>query len=392
MKCVSALSTDRNTEAALHDVTGRVAAGLGGEPATLAVAFVSPHHAESLGKLMKECLSRGICSHFLGVTGETIVGEGREIEAAAAVSLWAIRLPEGVSAIPVRLTWDENGCAGMPPEARAMGEAGRTLLLAGDPFSFPPDRLFKDLEVAAPGLRVVGGMASGANAAGGNRLALDGEIFESGAVGMLLDGPIAVRTVVSQGCRPVGRPMVITKAEGNIIKELGRRTAVEVLRETFTTLDEADQALIREGLHVGRVINEYQESFHQGDFLVRNVMGADTEGGIAITDLVRVGQTVQFHVRDAASADSDLHELLALDRANHPGSKVVGGLLFSCNGRGSRLFSEPDHDVNAFQEAFGPIPVAGFFAMGELGPVGGKNFVHGFTASLALFEETVNPS
>lgn len=388
MKCASALSTARNTDAAFRDVMDRVSEALGGQPATLAVAFVSPHHADSLGRLAKECAGRGLGTHFLGVTGETIVGDGREIEGATAVSLWVLCLPESVALRPVRLAASENGFDGLPPDARALGAAGRTLLLVGDPFSFPPDQLFKLLESEAPGLKVVGGMASGSNVPGGNRLVLDGEVFDHGAVGMILDGPIAVRTVVSQGCRPVGRPMVITRADRNVIKDLGRRPAIEVLRETFAELDEHDQGLIREGLHVGRVISEYRETFGRGDFLIRNVMGADDEGGIAITDSVRVGQTVQFHVRDAATADEDLHSLLADDLASHPGSRVAGGLLFSCNGRGSRLFPAPDHDVTAICNVLGPIPVAGFFAMGELGPVGGKNFVHGFTASLALFEET----
>ncbi len=137
------------------------------------------------------------------------------------------------------------------------------------------------------------------------------------------------------------------------------------------------------GLHIGRVINEYQEAFGRGDFLVRNVIGADESGSIAITDQIRIGVTVQFHVRDAETADEDLRSLLAeLEGDTH----YEGALLFTCNGRGTRLFSKPDHDVQALRDALGPLPVAGFFAMGELGPVGGQNFVHGFTASIALFE------
>jgi small ligand-binding sensory domain FIST len=160
-----------------------------------------------------------------------------------------------------------------------------------------------------------------------------------------------------------------------------------VLRELFDELPEDDQELVQSGLHIGRVINEYQESFRRGDFLVRNVMGADDSGGIAITDLVRVGQTVQFHVRDAETADEDLKSMIDSERIDRPDSTVAGALLFSCNGRGSRLFDGPDHDVGVLLEKFGPIPVAGFFAMGEIGPVGGQNFVHGYTASVVLFEE-----
>ena len=385
MKCTSALSTTKNSTLAFNDLTDRVAKDLAGEPGTIAVAFVSAHHAQALGELARLCKEKRIAEHFLAVTGETIVGEGQEIEGAAAASLWAIRLPQCITIRPVRLVWTDGGLTGLPPEIASVGAAKRTMLLLADPYSFPTDRMFLDLEREAPGLSVVGGMASGSNTPGGNRLVLNGQVFSDGAVGWILDGPLAIRTIVSQGCRPVGRPMLVTKSEGNLIHELGRRPAIEVLRETYDSLNEDDQELIRHGLHVGRVINEYQESFGRGDFLIRNVMGTDDTGGIAITDMVRVGQTVQFHVRDAATADEDLRLLLAQDLEKHPRSTVAGGLLFSCNGRGTRLFSAPHHDAQVIQSLYGDIPVAGFFAMGELVRVGGKIFVHGFTASLALF-------
>jgi small ligand-binding sensory domain FIST len=235
-----------------------------------------------------------------------------------------------------------------------------------------------------PGVRVFGGMASGGSAPGQNRLVLDDDVRLKGAVGFALRGDLSVRSVVSQGCRPIGRTLIVTKAERNLIQELGRRPALEVLQEIFDGLTSEDQDLARSGLHVGRVINEYRESFGRGDFLVRNVMGADQSGGIAVSDLVRVGRTVQFHVRDAGTADEDLRQLV--DRAKEEGP-VAGALLFTCNGRGSRLFATPNHDVGVIRELLGPIPTAGFFAMGEIGPVGGQNFVHGFTASAVLFGE-----
>jgi small ligand-binding sensory domain FIST len=214
-----------------------------------------------------------------------------------------------------------------------------------------------------------------------------GEIRDQGAVGVVLQGPLGLRTIVSQGCRPIGRPMVITKAEDNMIHELGGRSALEQLRELWQTLSAEDQKLLQQGLHIGRVISEYQDEFQRGDFLVRNVMHLDrSSGALFITDQVRVGQTVQFHVRDAATADEDLHALLQLDVSAHE-KKPSGALLFSCNGRGSRLFAQPNHDASVIHAEVGAIPLAGFFAQGELGPVGGQNFIHGFTASVALFEE-----
>jgi small ligand-binding sensory domain FIST len=196
---------------------------------------------------------------------------------------------------------------------------------------------------------------------------------------------VRVRPVVSQGCRPIGAPLVITRAEANVIHDLGGRPALERLREIYGTLDPADRELVRSSLHVGRVASEYQAAFRAGDFLVRNVVGADPESGvIAIGDLVRTGQTVQFHVRDAASAHDDLERLLAAARA--AGSRPAGALVFTCNGRGTRLFPTPDHDARCVQDVLGPLPAAGFFAQGEIGPIGRLNCLHGFTASVALFE------
>jgi small ligand-binding sensory domain FIST len=181
--------------------------------------------------------------------------------------------------------------------------------------------------------------------------------------------------------------MVITRAQENIIQELSGRPPLFHLQQLFQELKPEEQKLFQEGLHVGRVINEYQEKFNRGDFLVRNVLGVDQDSGaLAITDLIRVGQTIQFHVRDASTADEDLHALLQMDRAANE-KKPQGALLFTCNGRGKRLFGEPHHDARTIQQEAGPLPLAGFFAAGELGPVGGKNFIHGFTASVMLFEE-----
>jgi small ligand-binding sensory domain FIST len=382
MRCAAALSTMRNSEAALHEVLDRVAGAFEGEPADLAVVFTSMHHAEVLGRLGAELQARGLGRHVLGCTGETVIGDGHEIESEPALSVWAIRIADA-EIQPIRIDGENDGIDAL--EGFASGPD--SILLLGDPFSFAPDPWLQKLHAVAPGLRVMGGMASGSQTPGKNRLLLDGQVFDDGAVGVALGGPIAIRSLVSQGCRPIGRPMIVTRAERNLIRDLGRRPCLEVLREVFEELPEDDQERVQSGLHIGRVINEYQESFRRGDFLIRNVMGADDSGGIAITDLVRVGQTVQFHVRDAVTADEDLKTMIDSEQTDRPDSKVAGALLFSCNGRGSRLFDDPDHDVGVLQAKFGPIPVAGFFAMGEIGPVGGQNFVHGYTASVVLFED-----
>jgi small ligand-binding sensory domain FIST len=181
--------------------------------------------------------------------------------------------------------------------------------------------------------------------------------------------------------------MIITQAQENIVAELGGQPPLVRLQQLWQELSPRDQQLFQRGLHIGRVINEYQGQFQRGDFLVRNVLGLDREtGSLAITDNVRVGQTVQFHVRDAETADEDLHALLQADGRSHD-KRPGGALVFTCNGRGTRLFSEPHHDARVVRAEVGAVPLAGFFAMGELGPVGGQNFIHGFTASVVLFEE-----
>jgi small ligand-binding sensory domain FIST len=180
--------------------------------------------------------------------------------------------------------------------------------------------------------------------------------------------------------------MIITKARDNIILELGGRSPLAQLQQLWNELTPRDQHLFQQGLHLGLVINEYQGDFQRGDFLVRNVLGLDRDSGaLATNDLVRVGQTIQFHVRDAETADEDLHALLQIDLSAHE-RPPAAALAFTCNGRGRRLFTQPHHDARTIRTEAGPIPVAGFFAQGELGPVGGQNFIHGFTASVALFD------
>ena len=128
------------------------------------------------------------------------------------------------------------------------------------------------------------------------------------------------------------------------------------------------------------MIDEQQDTFGRGDFLVRNVLGADPEAGdLAIGAVAEVGSTIQFQVRDADSADEDLRLLLA-------GQSGRAALVFTCNGRGSHLFGEPDHDARLIHEQVSRGAVAGMFCAGELGPVGSQNFVHGFTASVVLFD------
>jgi small ligand-binding sensory domain FIST len=223
-----------------------------------------------------------------------------------------------------------------------------------------------------------------------SQLFLDGRVLSEGAVGAYLP-QAEIHPLVSQGCRPIGDPFTVTAAEGDLIQELGGRSPVERLQELAAALSDRDRDLLTQGLQVGIVMNEYQAELHQGDFLIRGVVGADPESGaIAVGDDVGVGQTLQFHIRDADSADGDLQRTLEQEAAALAGHRPAGALLFTCNGRGSRLFPGPDHDAGLLAKVFGDIPVAGFFCAGELGPVGGQNYLHAFTASIALFPEATS--
>lgn len=388
MRFASALTTIADTSQAARQIAEELQTQLGG-PANLVVVFFSREHFGAAGKIaarLSEQLGQPV---LLGATGEAIVGRGQEIEEGPALSAWAARLP-GVELVPMHLefqrTTEGSAFVGFPDALAADWPTDAKLLLIGEPFSFPADALLERIAEEHPAVLVFGGMASGGHAPGEHKLLLGTQSFTSGAVGLLLSGAVSVRNVVSQGCRPIGRTFVVTKAEQNVIAELSGKPALAQLEEVYRELPTADQKLLERGLHVGRVINEYQETFERGDFLIRNVIGADREtGAIAIGDFARVGQTVQFHVRDAKSADEELRELLVHAGRGAPGHDM-GALLFTCNGRGTRLFPEPHHDASVLAECCGDVPVAGLFAQGEIGPIGGKNFLHGFTASIALFE------
>jgi small ligand-binding sensory domain FIST len=388
MPFAAALSTHADTARALAEV--RAGAALA-DTADLALLFYSPHHQDALtasaGRLRETLDTRCL----LGCPGETIVGGAREIEGAPALALWRARWALPVRCTPFHLTMEETSdgysVLGWPDELpdAAVGES--LILTLGDPFSFPVDDYLGQLNREKPGLAIVGGMASGAQQPGQNRLLLNDAAVGGGAVNVLLQGALGYRGTVSQGCRPIGKPLIVTKADKNHILELGGKPAASQVQELWQELPPRDQALVQNGLHIGRVINEYQGSFQRGDFLVRNVLGLERASkALVIGDHVRVGQTIQFHVRDAQTADEDLR--LLLETAGRAG-KPAAALLFSCNGRGTRLFEAPDHDAQAVQQTLGPLPLAGFFAQGELGPIGGQNFIHGFTASLALFDEIV---
>ena len=384
----SALSTLASCQDAIGEVCDRIQAELKATP-DLVAAFFSADHVPQAEVLSAELCHRFGTQNVIGCSGESIVGSGVEVEGTSALSVWAAHLP-GVKILPMQLNFErtpEGGSIiGWPDQLPEEWPEGSALLALGDPFTFPAELLLEVANTEHPGVPVIGGMASTGTQPGENRLLFGGKVVDHGAVAVLLHGALRVRTLVSQGCRPIGQPFVVTRAERNIIQQLGGAPAYQRLVEVFQTLATREQEQVRRGLHVGRVVSEYQDHREQGDFLIRNVIGMDVnEGAIYIGDYVRVGQTVQFHIRDWETADGELRQLLSTARTGSP-ELPRGALLFTCNGRGTRLFPEPHHDAGTIAQFFGSIPLAGFFAAGELGPVSGKNFMHGFTASLAIIE------
>lgn len=388
LRFASAVSRVTDPESAGHDVARHIRRQLA-EPIDLAFLFFSSHYApcvEDLSAAVRAALSPRI---LLGCSGEGVIAGGEEIETAPAVTLWAACLP-GVDTTPLRLSFspvqDQLTVSGWP-EFVERGTGQPVFVVLADPFSTPMQDVLSMLEERYPGATAIGGLAGGGHDAGENRLLFQDEVFESGLVGVGLSGPLSVHTVISQGCRPIGDRYVVTKAEHNVIHELGGAPALERLQALFDSFGSEQQRHARRALHLGIVIDEQGNRFERGDFLVRNLIGADKRtGSIAIGELIQEGQTVQFHLRDAQSASEDLNLLLAGYRATHP-LPPRGALLFSCCGRGQGLFGLPHHDASTLRERLGEIPLAGFFAQGEIGPVGGSNFVHGYTASVALFSE-----
>ena len=385
MQFASALATGADPDQLAEQLYAQLAETLSRPPDLLALFYTRgvQEAAPGIASRLQAQLRPG-CT--LGVGSEAIIGLDQEVERGPAISALAGSLP-GVKLQPFHLSrgdWERLLNEDERLQQRiGTGEGHCGQLLLADPFTTPIGPLLERLD-GLFGTPSFGGMASAAQAAGGNLLILDDRILDEGAIGLGLGGSLRIDTVVSQGCRPIGLPMVVTKSDRNVILELGRRPALQAAEEMLRDISEEDSQLVRRmALMIGVVINEYQPEFRCGDFLIRSLVGADHEtGAIAVGDLIRPGQTVQFHVRDAQSARKDLQALLAERTA---GVSPAGGLLFTCNGRGSRMFSEPHHDIRCTHSVLPGLPVAGFFAMGELGPVGGRSFIHGHTASLALF-------
>lgn len=374
------LATGEDLHAAAESATNSALATLGGRVPDLLCVFVSGGSPADADEAFRRAAKGSAALASVGCTAGGVIAGDRGVEGTSAVAVFAAVLPDvRVRSFHLEVMRAEAGAAvvGMPEH-----DGDDVAVLLADPYSFPADGFLTQANLALPGLPVVGGLASGLHGAGSTRLLVDGRVVDRGAVGVLLKGA-GVRTVVSQGCRAVGPAMTITAAAGNVVRELAGVPATTRIEQLLSELPPADQALASRGLHVGIARDEYAE---EPDFLIRSLLGTEpATGGIVVGGMVEVGQTVRLQVRDAEAADADLRALLAGYRRDTRDAPAGGALLFSCNGRGASLFGTADHDPALVRAELAALGVAGFFAAGELGPVGGRNHLHGFTASVLAF-------
>jgi small ligand-binding sensory domain FIST len=365
--------------AAVH--AGRVAgAALDGAAPDLALVFASGAHLFAPEVTLEGV--RGVLEPraVVGCGAGGVLGGDRELESGTAVAVWAAIFDRPAEIKPFHATVADDGLEGLPELDDAQGA-----IMLSDPYTFPTDAALSAFAHGSPTVPVVGGIASARTADGSGTLFIGDEVRGEGAVGVSLHG-VEMLPCVSQGAAPLGREVTVTSADGNIIHELAGRPAVQTLERIIADLSPRERALVSAGLLIGIVIDSGKPEYQQGDFLVRGVLGADPESGaLTVGATVREGQVLRLHARDARSADEDLRRALRLHIEAMAGSPPAGALVFSCNGRGQAMFGACDHDAKAVQHELGGVPAAGFFAAGEIGPVGGRSFLHGFTATLAIF-------
>lgn len=379
------LALGEDLPVAVERAVSTALAPLRGATPDLAFVFVSGGTpAETAAALELASASIGART-TVGCTAHGVIASGRGVEGVGGVSVWVASIPSvSIRAfhLEVLRTSESVAVLGMPRG----GVDDVVGVLLADPFSFPADGFVGRSHEALRGLPLVGGLASGAHAPGDTRLLLDGRVHDRGAVGVVLGGDLSIHTLVSQGCRAVGAPMAVTAIEGSRILSLAGRPALEQAKAAVSTLPVAEQPLAVRGLHLGIAMDEYADEHLAGDFLVRTITGADhASGSISTGDEIELGSTVQFLLRDAASAHDDLAEVLRGLRAQPGLGALAGALLFTCDSRGGTMSLSSDHDVTEVRDALGIGTVAGFFAAGEIGPIRGRNHLTGSSATVLAF-------
>jgi small ligand-binding sensory domain FIST len=381
-------------EAALRTWAEKLRAGLRAPRVSLGLVFMTPRFFPHARQVLELLQVHGQIPMLAGCSSTGLIAGGQELEQNAGLAVALYSLPDA-ELQAFHLTQGQleeaNGPGYWHLETGLDAEQTNGWLVFADPFHLDSESWLRSWNEAYAPLPVLGGLASGDHSAQLTQVYLNGDVFEEGGVAVSVGGGVGLAGVISQGCTPIGETWTLTRVEGNLIREIGNRPAYEVLAETFNHLSPEDQKKSRgDNLFIGLAVNEYLEDFHRGDFLVRNILGADPQSGsLAVGAWPRQGQTLQFQRRDAAAADEDMKSLLERLAVQLGKRRVFGGCLCSCNGRGRGLFGSPHHDAKMIQEQLGPLGLAGFFCNGEIGPVGERNFLHGYTASLALFVRKV---
>jgi small ligand-binding sensory domain FIST len=376
-------------EAGLQAWAEKLRTELGGQRVSLGLVFMSPRFFSQAKQVLEILQVHGQIPLLAGCSSNSLIAGGQEVEedAGLVLSLHALPCAELKACYFTQAQVDEaSGPGYWSAHSGVNADQTNGWLVFADPFRLDSESWLASWNKTYAPLPVMGGLASGDYAEQQTQVYLNGNVFEEGGVAISIGGKVKLLGVISQGCMPIGETWTLTRVEQNLIQEIGNRPAYEVLAETFNQLSAEDQKKSRGNLFVGLVINEYLDEFHRGDFLVRNLIGADPKtGAIAVGALPRAGQTLQFQRRDALAATEDMMALLIRAKRLLGETTVYGGCLCSCNGRGRGLFGAPNHDAEMIQKFLGPFGMSGFFCNGEIGPVGERNFLHGYTAALALF-------
>lgn len=392
MLWASSISTAGLIRQALDECEQKLRATLDGTEPDLLVVFTHPAYERQTSSIAELLAERFPKAKIVGCTGSGIIGGGREVEGVPAFSLTAAHLPD-VTIADFHVSNDQLPSPDAPPQEweELVGAAAADdphFIVLIDPFSIDGESLLAGLDFAFPTAAKIGGMASGGNRLGSHALYMDGVLHRHGAIGLALTGNIIVDTVVAQGCRPIGNPMRVTSADRNLLLTADDKPPIEVLQELFGRSDERDRDLMQHNLFMGIAMDPLIDTVQAGDFLIRNIVGADqSRGAVAVGAPLTEGQIVQFHVRDAETSADDLRGALSMYLQRVGNQHAAAALLFQCTGRGSYLYGREGHDTAVFNELVGDVPLGGFFCNGEIGPVSGTTYLHGYTSSFAIFRE-----
>ena len=377
MKWASTTAATARLEDAIAEASETIQSEIDGD-ADVIFAFATEEYSAHLPTLGAEINRRFPGALLIGCTGAGVIGGGVEIEGEPALSLTAARLPgvdiAGYYFEPEPRRW-----------SRTLSSAPRgdlDMIILADSVTGNAPELLGILDAALPESQKLGALAGG-GAAGESSLFLGDRVHRAGSVALTLSGNVEMAAGVAHGCRPIGAPMFVTRHHGQLILELDGQPALRCLDAMITELSADDREHVRNRLVLGLATTPDQEIYDQGDFLVRDLVGIEPDSGaigVAVSDL-KPNQVVQFHVRDPQTASEELAEVLD----DHVYAEPRGGLLFSCRGRGRIFYGKPNHDSDLLREKLGPVPVGGFFASGEIGPIAGRSWLHTYTSAFGLF-------